>query len=421
MFAWIGFVSEPAAHRIGEPSPLIFHLSVALSSYSQALLAAPAAQSAAFPWSDELKPEVKELAANLNQVDVACEIGARLRATVRGLEIWQSHPYRRVVDEPPVVWSSGSTRLLDYGQVPEAADPDGLPVLVVPSLINRAYILDLAPGRSMLRWMASVGLRPLLLDWGTPGRAEMGFNLDDYGTNRLVPALRFIAATGGRPVSVLGYCMGGTLAAGLAARLPEEVSRLVTIGAPWAFQSTEGISGTIRAMIRANGQDRAVSLLRGLADAFGLVPVSLFQLLFALVNPMQAALKFQKLAQLDQNGQKARLFVALEDWLADGVPMAGPAAEDLLVGWHIRNETEKRKWQFLGGTVDPGQIHTPVLAFCGRKDSIAPPALSMALPASIPGAKVLTPATGHVGMVVSNAARNAVWRPLAEFLQKDRG
>ena len=52
-----------------------------------------------------------------------------------------------------------------------------------------------------------------------------------------------------------------------------------------------------------------------------MVPVSLFQFLFTLVNPLQAALKFQKLARLDPDGPAARLFVALEDWLADGVAM----------------------------------------------------------------------------------------------------
>ncbi len=43
-------------------------------------------------------------------------------------------------------------------------------VMFVPSQINRAWVLDLLPGNSMLRWLAAeAGLRPLLLDWGTPG------------------------------------------------------------------------------------------------------------------------------------------------------------------------------------------------------------------------------------------------------------
>ena len=82
---------------------------------------------------------------------------------------------------------------------------------------------------------------------------------------------------------------------------------------------------------------RTEALLDAQAAAFGMVPVSLFQFLFALINPIQAALKFQKLARLDPDGPAARLFVALEDWLADGVPMPVGAAKDLLLGWQIRN------------------------------------------------------------------------------------
>jgi polyhydroxyalkanoate synthase len=139
-------------------------------------------------------------------------------------------------------------------------------------------------------------------------------------------------------------------------------------------------------------------------------------MLFAMINPLQAALKFQKLARLDPDGPAARLFVALEDWLADGVPMPSPAAKDLLVGWHIRNLPVTGGWRFLGGPVDPGAIRAPALVFCGEADTIAPPALAHPLGRAIPGARVLRPRTGHVGMVVGSAARAEVWRPLADFL-----
>ena len=87
-----------------------------------------------------------------------------------------------------------------------------------------------------------------------------------------------------------------------------------------------------------------------------MVPVSVFQMLFALVNPIQAALKFQKLARLDPDGPAARLFVALEDWLADGVPMPVGAAQDLLLGWQIRNRPATGGWRFLGAPVDPRRV-----------------------------------------------------------------
>jgi polyhydroxyalkanoate synthase subunit PhaC len=408
-------MTAPAAHRVGQPSPLVFHLGVALAAYGQALFAAPRADSPDFPWAPALAVDRPAL-AELDQIEIAREIAARLRAIERGIAAWQGHPYRRTPSDPPAIWLDGCSRLLDYGAVPEATRPDGPPVLVVPSLINRPYILDLDPGRSLLRWLAAQGLRPLLMDWGSPGATEAAFDLEAYGVRRLIPALAVARRLGGRPPPVVGYCMGGTLAAGLAARAPGEVAALVTIGAPWDFAAPAGFSGALRAMIRAGGARRSELQLDALGQAFGLVPVGFFQMLFALVNPIQAALKFQRLARLDPEGPAARLFVALEDWLADGVPMPVGAARDLLIGWQIRDLPARGGWRFLGGAVDPGRIAAPALIFCGASDSIAPPPLAAPLGRLVPGARVAAPATGHVGMIVGSAARAQVWRPLAEFL-----
>lgn len=407
---------EPATRRVGHPSPLIFHLGAALSAYSQALLAAPRADSDRFPWADDLAERAAHLGPDLDQIEVACELAARLRATLEGLETWQRHPYRRTLEDPPAIWSEGCSRLLDYGQVPKVREPAGRPILVVPSLINRAYILDLVSGRSLLRWLAVRGFRPLLLDWGTPGAEEASYSLDDYGARRLAPAFARACEVTGRPVAMLGYCMGGTLAVGYASRRPDGLDQLVTIGAPWDFGSTDGIAGGLRALIRADGGRQTREMLETLAGAFGFIPVTLFQMLFSVINPLQAALKFQKLARLDPDGPAATFFVALEDWLADGVPMPLGAASDLLLGWQIENRTARKQWEFMGDVVDPAEIGASTLCFCGRSDSIAPPALSEALPRAIPRAHMVRPNTGHVGMVVGSGARSAVWRSLGEFL-----
>jgi polyhydroxyalkanoate synthase subunit PhaC len=414
--------ARPAApHRIGEPSPLIFHLGAALAGYNQALLAAPRADAPEFPWSAHLAEAAAGLGPGLDRLEIARQIGARLSATARGIEIWQSHPYRRVIDEPPTLWRSGSSRLLDYGATPEAVDPEGPPVLVVPSLINRAYILDLAPGRSMLRWLAAQGLRPILLDWGAPGPDEARLGLEEYGTARLLPALEHLRDVTGRPRGT------GRILHGRHARRGPRRARARRAGRAGGDRRAVGFRLDPRHRrrrarddpCRGAGAHRAAD--QGLGEAFGFVPVSVFQTLFALVSPMQAALKFQKLARLDPDSAAARHFVALEDWLSDGVPMPAPAATNLLVDWQIRNLTATGRWRFLGGTVDPGAIALPALAFCGQSDTIAPPSLSLALPAAIPGARVAQPRTGHVGMIVGSAARALVWRPLASFLAAHAG
>lgn len=412
---------DPAPHRIGQPSPLIFHFGAALATYAHALMAAPRADSPSFPWAPGLTGRASEIGRDLDQIEIACEIAARLHAMLAGIEAWQRHPWRRRPVDLPEIWKAGCSRLVDYGAAPEATDPHGPPVLVIPSLINRAHVLDLLPERSALRHLAARGLRPVLLEWGDPGPDETRFGLEDYAALRLAPAMAALRADAGRPVHLVGYCMGGTLLAGFAARAPDGVASLVTIGAPWDFASTGGIAGGMRAMIRAEGADRAEQMIAAMGAAFGAVPVSLFQSLFALVNPLQVALKFSRFSRLDPDGSAARLFVALEDWLADGVAMPAPAARDLLIGWQIRNEPAQGRWRLLGGRVDPAAIGVPVLTICGQRDSIAPPPLAEPLAAAVPGATCLRPRAGHVGMVVGTGARASVLEPLAGFLHAHSG
>jgi pimeloyl-ACP methyl ester carboxylesterase len=153
---------------------------------------------------------------------------------IAGMAGYRRHPFARTAPDPPAIWAEGGSRLLDYGG-------EGPPVLFVPSLVNRAYVLDLVPERSLMRWLPGQGLRTLLLDWGWPGEAERLFTLTDYVAGRLERALA--AAPG--PVVLAGYCMGGLLALAAALRRPDRVRALALRATPWDFHA--GPDGARRA------------------------------------------------------------------------------------------------------------------------------------------------------------------------------
>jgi len=328
-----------------------------------------------------------------------------------GIEAYQRHPYRRKLEDPNVIWSAGSARLLDYGA------PGDIPVFVTPSLVNRAYVLDLRSDRSVLRWLAQIGLRPLLLDWGAPENEERSFNLDTYFAQRLVPAFDVALEVAGRPMTALGYCMGGALTAALAMHRPDDVSRLALIGAPWDFSLLEGAGAGVAGLFARDDRMRLLAQIDTMIAVFGVAPVDLLQALFALLDPTLALRKFRSFAQMAPDDPKAEMFVALEDWLNDGPSLAGPAARDLLLGWCLDNLTGTGSWRVGGGPVIPEEIVVPTLAFCSSTDRIAPPACAEALPLGMPNAVIRRPVSGHVGMIVGARAEHEVWRPLADFLK----
>jgi len=332
-----------------------------------------------------------------------------------GLEAYRYHPYRRDLADPPVIWQEGSSRLLDYGALPESAPagPGRPTVLVVPSLINRAYVLDLTAERSMLRWLAREGLRPVLMDWGPPGTEERRFTLTDYVAGRLDRAFQALRRQEAAPPVVLGYCMGGLLGLGLALRRQEELAGLALLATPWDFHAENAPHSRMAAA--------ALPVVAPLLEVTGEMPVDLLQALFTSLDPQLVVRKFLAFARLDPESRQARDFVAMEDWLNDGVPLAAPVARECLGGWYGENTTALGQWRLGGSPVDPAALNLPVLCVIPAQDRIVPPASATALAAAIPGAERLHPAAGHIGMVVGSRAERTAWRPLLTWIKARAG
>ncbi len=201
--------TRASARALG-PRPLPLHLARAITVWTSSLAALPNAKGGSLPWSPALAARAKNLESELASANpealtsaVADETRRRLGAMMAGIEAYRIHPYRRTLRDPAVIWRDGSTRLLDYGARRRDKD-QAIPVLFVPSLVNRSYILDLSRRRSLMRWLASNGLRPLLVDWGPPGAAENRFDVADYIIKRLEPALDAARTLAGGPVTVAG-------------------------------------------------------------------------------------------------------------------------------------------------------------------------------------------------------------------------
>jgi polyhydroxyalkanoate synthase len=396
--------------RLG-PRPLPLHLAIATSTWLSSRGASPFWNSALPLWRAEFRPQMQELDAALQGVEAKAFVAAldgairqRFERLSVGIENYRRHPYRRVLEEPPILWRDGTTRLLDYG----AKNAEGPAVLVIPSLINRAYILDLLPQRSLLRALAESGVRPLLVDWGAPGEAERCFTLTDYIAGHLEAALEAALAKVGGPVAALGYCMGGLLAVALAARRRASLSGLVCLATPWDFHAERP------AQARLIGT--AATLLDPLLRQLGELPVDAIQALFAGIDPLQVVRKFVAFAEMDAASPRADIFVAVEDWLNDGVPLAAPVARECLAGWYGANTPGRGEWRVAGEVVRPAALDLPTLVVLPDQDRIVPPASAEALAAALPRAERLQPAAGHIGMIVGGGAPEQLYRPLADWL-----
>jgi polyhydroxyalkanoate synthase len=326
----------------------------------------------------------------------------RARAFMNGVSFYRKHPATRGPETAPVIWQSGSTLLRDY-----APGCLGAPVvLVVPSLVNRFTILDLQPDHSFLRTLTQQGLRPLVMDWDVPGDAEKQFTLDDYITQRLVPALQVAAAAG--PAHILGYCMGGLLALALAVLCPQRTRALALIATPWDFHAGYAAVGQEGAALEEK--------LKPWLATGDLLPVDVIQGVFTSFQPMHAMRKFMTFAAMDQAGVDAARFVLTEDWLNDGVPLTGPAAQGCFGDMCARNMTGLNAWRVGQTLIDPHVLRAPSYVVVPGRDVIVPPESAMPLARALPHAMRHEPMLGHIGVMASATARHQVWKPLAQWL-----
>ena len=308
-----------------------------------------------------------------------------------------------------VAWAENKWRLLHY-----RARPQGLafrtPLLLVPSLINRHYVLDLMPGKSFTEAMVALGHDVWTLDWGTPGPEDRDVGFDEVCDRTLGRALKECtrASPSGR-AHVLGYCMGGTLAAIHAAVRPEKVAGLIAIAAPVRFHD----DGLLSRWTNSKSFD-----IDALIDACGNAPWQVLQSSFQLLRPTLPLAKAVGVLDKAWNDEFLDGFLALETWGHDNVSLPGEFyrryVKDLYRADGLLNQT----FSLSGQRVRLANLTCPVLAVTFEHDNIVLPQSAAALldlVGSTDKQRIHLPG-GHVGAVVSRAASRGLWPQLSAWL-----
>ncbi len=316
----------------------------------------------------------------------------RRAAALAGLRAYQEAPRGKPRKPAPARFRKGRVRLRDYG----AKEHQGRPIIVIPSLINPPFILDLMPDVSLLRWLAAQGFRPLLLDWGNPAPSERGMDITDHVEQLLLPLI----AKFPEPPVLAGYCLGGTIA--LAAACAAPVAGLAMIAAPWRFS---GFGEVARAEIASLWQ-----AAQPVCAAMGMVPMEVMQSGFWRLDPGRTIAKYEAFAAMDPGSERTRSFVALEDWANAGAPLPYAAGKQLFEQFVGADLPGTGRWRVGGAIADPARLTCPAIDFVSRHDRIVPAASA----ADLPDRHDL--GAGHVGMIVGSRARAQLWEPLARWL-----
>ena len=308
-----------------------------------------------------------------------------------------------------VVYEENKLELLHYES--EVDEPHGTPILIVYALINKPFILDLQPGRSVVRRLLEAGHDVYLIDWNEPSRLDQHLTLDDY-INRYIDNCVDVVSerSGAEKINILGYCMGGTMTSIYTALHGEKVQSLGLMAAGLCFEGTGGVLELWGDEEHYDPQD--------VVDVYGNVPADMLDVGFALMDPVANYVsKYIRLYENLENDDFVENFARMERWLDEGIDLAGQTYIQFLEDIYQDNKLYDNEMYVGGEHVDVTSIDVPVLQIVGEYDHLIPPETSKPFN-DIVGSDdtdIIEYPTGHIGLAVSGSSHSDVWPEVAEW------
>jgi polyhydroxyalkanoate synthase subunit PhaC len=335
-------------------------------------------------------------------------IWRRLLAAPRVLR--QARETRVGTTPADVILTEGTHKLLHYRREEPATYAE--PLLLCYALVNRPYILDLQPERSVVQRYLDRGFEVYLIDWGVPSDADHLLTLEHYvcGFVKRAATLVLDRHSQKRP-HLLGYCMGGTMGALLAALRPELVETLTLLAAPIDFAG----QGTLLNLWTGAGHFDVDALI----DACGNCPAWFLQACFVSMNPVGNLVE-KNIAFYEQmdDPRSVQNHLALEAWVNDNIPVAGETFREFVKSLYQRNLLVKGELWLGGRRVDLGRITCPLLLLTAGKDHLVAPASTEGIRPHVGSSDIqsMEIGAGHVGLVVGSKAHQTLWPAATRWL-----
>jgi len=308
-----------------------------------------------------------------------------------------------------VVYEENKLELLHYE--PLTDEQHDTPLLVVWSLINRPYILDLQPGRSVVRRLLEAGHDVYMIDWNEPSRLDQHLGMHDYVDRYIdncVDAIR--DRTDRASVNVVGYCIGGAMTAMYAARYPGKVNALGQIAGTLYFDDTGGVLET--------WGDGAHFDPESMVAPGGNVHAEVLARMFELLDPVSNTVgKYVHLYENLEDEAFVENFARMERWLDEGIDLSGSVYVEIMEHLYQNNELYRNELELDGEPVDLGAIDMPVLQIVGEHDDLVPPEASLPFNDAVASDEtdVIEFPTGHIGISVSSRSHDEYWPRVADW------
>ena len=319
---------------------------------------------------------------------------------------------------PSTVIDEGPQRTVHRYHPAEAAPRgrrDAPPVLLLPPLAAPAVCFDLRRGCSVAEHLVLGGRPTYLVDYGEIEFADRALGLEHWIEDVVPRAIRVASEdAGGRPVQLVGWCLGGIFSLLALAGDPQlPVASAALIASPFDFSKVPLVA-PLRPIAAVTGGVGITQLYRLLGGA----PAPLVKRGYQMAGIDKYLMKpWTVLSNLHDRELLAQI-EAVDAFMDRMHAYPGRTFGQLYHRFFRTNDLADGRFAVTGGTLDLADLRLPVLSVAGRGDGIAPVAACHHVAALLPNAQVelATAPGGHLGVLTGRRAAGTTWKILDEFL-----
>ncbi len=310
-----------------------------------------------------------------------------------------------------IVWRKNKSRLYRYYS---SGVKHKTPILILYALINKAYILDLSPGMSLVEHLVDEGFDVYMLEWGEFEWEDRHLTFADFVFDYIAHAVRKVCQFSNYDeLSIIGYCMGGTMAAMYSSLFQfPRVKNMVFLASPFDFEDA-GISSK---WINSGGFDADK-----IADTFELVPKSFIDYGVKMLNPVNNFLgTYTRLWKTIDEGVSIKSWKVLNKWVNDNINFPGGAYRQWIRDMYQENLLIKGGLYLRGQQVELTNIDAAILVMAGERDHIVLPQQARAAMDYMGSEdkRYHEYSIGHGGLVFGGTAKNEVYPTISQWLSE---
>lgn len=296
-----------------------------------------------------------------------------------------------------VIWQNDIFQLIQYSPATEKVH--ARPVLFVPPWINKYYILDLNPKKSMVKWLVDQGHTVFMISWVNPDERHGAQTWDSYVFDGASTAIdKVLEETGQKSLHLAAYCIGGTLAGTLLAHMGRTRDRRVSSATFFTAQLDFEDAGELQIFV----DDHTLNLI-GEDMEKGFMPADRMASAFNMLRAND--LIWGYMVSNYMLGKEPFPFDLLF-WNADSTAMPARVHRYYLEQFYVRNAFAKGEFRLADEVVRLSDIKVPVYHVATKEDHIAPAHSVYRGAKEMTGAQVrfVLAGSGHIAGVINPPA-----------------